>query len=108
MYKGSGMANQRASGQKAVIVMLQDDFLDIIDESLPQMGFSDRSSFIREAVRQRLIRDGVPVPSSLVAAPSRAGKGGRPRKSATPPVAMVSEEVTDYETQPKKRGKSKR
>lgn len=97
------MANQRAAGQKAVIVMIQDDFLDIIDDSLNQLGFTDRSSFIREAVRQRLIRDGVPVPASMTAAPSRAGKGGRPRKDSG--VALVREEVVEYN--PKKKPKSK-
>lgn len=83
--------------------MIQDDFLDIIDDSLPQLGFADRSSFIREAVRQRLIRDGVPVPASMIAAPSRAGKGGRPKKEKG--VALVREEVVEYE--PKKKPKPK-
>lgn len=88
------MANQRAAGQKAVIVMIQDDFLDIIDQNLSQMGFSDRSSFIREAVRQRLARDGVAIPPSMTAAPSRAGKGGRPRKSSD--AALVREPSVEY------------
>lgn len=94
------MANQRAEGQKAVIVMIQDDFLDIIDQNLAQMGYPDRSSFIREAVRQRLVKDGVPVPPSMTVAPSRAGKGGRPKKDSG--VALVAEPVVEYNPKKKK------
>ena len=60
--------------------MIQEDFLGVIDDSLAHLGYSDRSSFIRDAVRQRLERDGVPVTLSAAIAPSRTGKGGRKKK----------------------------
>jgi Arc/MetJ-type ribon-helix-helix transcriptional regulator len=87
------MPNQRASGQKAVIVMMSEDFLSLIDGSLSALGFSDRSSFIREAVRAKL-----GATPQVAAAPSRAGKGGRPRKSDVP---LVAEEAVPYTLQKK-------
>jgi len=86
------MPNQRAAGQKAVIVMMSEEFLDLIDASLPVMGYSDRSSFIREAVRVKL-----GAPPLIAAAPSRAGKGGRPKSSDVRDfTALVSEGDVEY------------
>jgi len=87
------MANQRAPGQKAVIVMMDLNFIAAIDESLPGMGFSDRSSFIRAAVREKLGPGRVATSATM--APSRAGKGGR---AAT---MLAREEPVDYRATPK-------
>jgi len=83
------MANQRGADQKAVIVMMSEEFVDLIDSSFPTLGFSDRSAFIREAVRVKL-----GAAPALAAAPSRAGKGG-PK-----PTVLVREEIEPY--RPKK------
>lgn len=72
------MPNQRASGQKQVIVIMKEDFLHKVDANLEAMGFGDRAQFIRQAVREKLMRYGVAVSLEEIAAPSRAGKGGRP------------------------------
>lgn len=95
------MPNQRAAGQKAVIVMMSHEFLDLIDGNLQRLGFSDRSSFIRDAVRVKL-----GASPSVAAAPSRAGKGGRPKQSDLESfTALVSEPGTEYKTKkpPKKK-----
>lgn len=81
VYKVRAVPNQRAAGQKQVIVVMKRDFLQTIDENLEKMGFSDRSQFIRTAVMEALRRSGYKVSTDLSVAPSRAGKGGRKKKS---------------------------
>lgn len=77
--------------------MMSHEFLDLIDGNLKRLGFSDRSSFIREAVRVKL-----GASPSVAAAPSRAGKGGRPKKGDVESfTALVSEEKTEYKTKKK-------
>ena len=76
------MPNQRASGQKQIIVTMKEDFLSIVDGNLEQMGFGDRAHFIRTAVLEKLARAGIEVAPVLSTPPSRAGKGGRPAKKA--------------------------
>ena len=49
-----------------------------IDSSLQKVGYSDRSSFIRDAIVEKLQREGVEISYEISLAPSRAGKGGRP------------------------------
>lgn len=38
---------------------------------LPRLGYSNRSDFIRQAIIEKLRRDGIDVPASYAAAPSR-------------------------------------
>lgn len=72
--------NVRASGQKQVIVIMSEEFLSDIDGSIESLGYSNRAEFIRQAVLEKLAKAGVQVEKSKAAAPSRAGKGGRPKK----------------------------
>jgi hypothetical protein len=58
------------------------EFLRKIDANLQAMGFGDRAQFIRQAVREKLLKYGVTVSLEEIAPPSRAGKGGR--KKLTP------------------------
>ena len=58
---------------------MKEDFLSLLDGNLEQMGFSDRANFIREAVYEKLRANKVDVDKILSIAPSRAGKGGRPK-----------------------------
>lgn len=90
MYKGS-VPGQRGSGQKQVIVVMKESFLSIIDGNLERMGFSDRAAFIRKAVAEKL---GV-TDKSLITPPSRAGKGGRPRKVVEMPRPEEASKVAD-------------
>jgi len=60
---------------------MKEDFLNKIDRNLESMGFGDRSNFIRKAVEEKLERHKIYVDKSESAPPSRAGKGGRPKKA---------------------------
>jgi len=73
------MPNKRAKGQKGVLVNMRETFLDEIDRSLPEAGYSDRSTFIRDAVYEKLVAMGFDVAAIEKTAPSRVGKGGRPK-----------------------------
>ncbi len=70
--------------QKGMILMVSESFLAEIDKAYPNLGYSDRASFVRAAVHEYLKENGVNLPMSYRAAPPRAGKskGGRPRKAA--------------------------
>jgi hypothetical protein len=72
------MPNQRSKKQKAVLVMMEEDFRDEIDAALRLAGFSDRSAFIRAAVYRRLEELGIKIPPGLYLGPSRKNKGGSP------------------------------
>lgn len=100
------MPSQRAPDQKQVIVIMRDAFLDEIDRAVNQLGFNDRASLIRTAVYEKLQKDAaIDIPIALTTAPSRAGKGGRPKKTkdSKPPVKMLAAEPEPtYTTNPKK------
>ncbi len=64
----------RSEGQKQVLVMMRQEFLDEIDKAFPLAGFNDRSSFIRDAVYQELVKMGIKVPIMLKTAPDRTKK----------------------------------
>lgn len=74
------MPNVRAKDQRGILIMMDQQFRDEIDAAFPRFGYTDRSTFIRDAVYKRLGEMGVSLPASLKAAPSRAGKGGRSKK----------------------------
>lgn len=73
--------------QKAVLIMMDENFLAEIDAAYPRLGYSDRATFIREAILKLMAFHGYNLPVSYKAAPSRAGKGGRPKKSTLKPVS---------------------
>lgn len=56
--------------------MMDEDFLRDIERSLARAGYSDRSSFIRDAVFEKLATNGIRVDYQRALAPSRSGKGG--------------------------------
>lgn len=74
------MPNKRAKGQKGVLVVMRASFLEKIDAALSQAGYNDRSSFIRDAVYEKLTGLGYPVNLEEKTAPNRAGRGGRPSR----------------------------
>lgn len=77
------MSTMRAPGQKLISVPMNEKFIEQIDAALHKVGYSDRSSFIRDAIVEKLHAGGVPIPVELSLAPSRTGKGGRPPLSAS-------------------------
>ena len=74
--------NLRHSNQKLISISMNEKFIEKMDSTLFKMGYSDRSSFIRAAIVEKLQAAGVKVPRVLSLAPSRVGKGGRPARAA--------------------------
>ena len=74
------MPNQRAPGQKPIIVMMKEEFIAEIDGNLGKLGYGDRATLIREAVIEKMVKMGIEVPKEFSTPPCRAGKGGRPIK----------------------------
>lgn len=72
-------------------VRVDDELLDEIDRV---RGSMSRSDFVRLATYNALKEAGTSLPESIISAPDRAGKGGRPRKEKG--VALVREEVAEY------------
>ena len=73
------MSNPRSDGQKQILVMMRQEFVDEIDEHVVSLGVA-RSDFIRQAIYDEMTRGGVDIPASLKSAPSRKGKGGARKK----------------------------
>jgi Arc/MetJ-type ribon-helix-helix transcriptional regulator len=66
--------------QKLISVPMNEKFIAKIDASLTKIGYSDRSSMIRDAIVEKLQKEGVEISVQLSLPPSRTGKGGRPPK----------------------------
>ena len=68
---------------RQILLLMDERFVAEIDTAYPGLGFSDRASFIRDAVLKELARKGVHLPAAYRAAPPRVGeaKGGRPKKT---------------------------
>jgi len=75
------MPSQRAPGQKQVLVLVRGPFLMAIDEKLEAMGYGNSAGLIRDTVYEKLARMGYSLTREIATAPSRAGKGGRSKKS---------------------------
>ena len=72
------MPNQRAPGQKLINVPMTQNFIDALNRSVRKAGYDDRSKFIRDAITEKLKREGFEVPAAEDRmAPDRTGKGGR-------------------------------
>ena len=80
--------------QKGVILMVDERFLEEIDAAYPDLGYSDRASFIRDAVYRLMEQHGIKLPLSYKAAPSRSGKGGRPKKAKIEAVPGTGKKVS--------------
>jgi hypothetical protein len=71
----------RGEHQKAVILMVREDFLRIIDEEYPKAGYGDRASFVRAAIYEFLTRRGIELHPTLQTPLSHGGRKakGKPR-----------------------------
>lgn len=75
--------------QILVPVPMKQAFIDELADALPRLGYGNRSDFIRDAIIEKLNREGVDLPPVIGAAPSRVGVGGRPSHRVhynTPPL----------------------
>lgn len=85
------MPNQRATGQTLIGCHLDAEFVTAIDTARAQRT---RSQFLREALYTYLRETcHMEIPSHLMYAPDRAGKGGRPRKK--PDAILNDKPATD-------------
>lgn len=84
------MPNVRRHGQKLIPIPMDQRFIDEIDRAYQQIGHNDRSSFIREAIREKLAREGFIVAREITLAPKRTKK----REEANPdPTSSVVEVI---------------
>ena len=49
-------------------------FIDHLNAAVEKLNYGDRSKLIRDAIVEKLNREGIETPKSLSAAPVRAGK----------------------------------
>ncbi len=64
----------RGEKQKAVILMVREEFLREIDDAFPKAGYSDRASFIRDAVFEFLAKHGKKLPPIIKTPLSHGGR----------------------------------
>ena len=68
--------------QVLVPVPMKPEFIKELSDALGRLGYSNRADFIRDAVLEKLEREGEKIPASIAAAPVRTGKGGPKRAVA--------------------------
>jgi len=93
--------NQRAAGQKLLPVTVDEKFLRELDAGLAQAGYRNRFQFIRDAIIEKLIRAGVPVPKELALPPHRIGKSAMAKLRY--PAHQPSRFELNERAEPKKR-----
>ena len=64
--------------QKLVNFFARVDFIAFLNAHYRACGYSDKSKFIRDAIREKLLLEKHVMPIELTLAPSRIGKGGKP------------------------------
>jgi hypothetical protein len=65
------MPNQRAKDQQLLPFAAKRQFVDEFDAGLVQIGCSNRSQFIRDAICEKLARENIHIPKQLASAPGR-------------------------------------
>ena len=68
------MPTRRTSGQKLVPIPMSQKFINHLNAAVEKLNYGDRSKFVREAIVEKLNREGIETPKHLAAAPVRAGK----------------------------------
>lgn len=86
---------------------MKEKFIEGIDQALEKIGYSDRSSFIRDAIAEKLRSEGINLPTELRLAPSRAGKGGRPRHASQQAEKSAASQAAEPTGPSKGRGKAR-
>ncbi len=76
------MAGKRALGQKLIPVPMRKEFIEHINAAVEKLNYGDRSKLIRDAIVEKLNREGIETPSGLAAAPVRVGRKSRDRRKS--------------------------
>ena len=74
------MPARRTSGQKLVPIPMSQKFIDHLNAAVEKLNYGDRSKLVRDAIVEKLNREGIETPKSLAAAPVRVGKRQGPRR----------------------------
>ena len=61
---------------------MRKEFIEHINAAVEKLNYGDRSKLIRDAIVEKLNRDGIETPPSLAAAPVRVGKASRDRRKS--------------------------
>jgi hypothetical protein len=69
--------DKRAAGQKLIPVPMNEEFIEHINAAVSKLNYGDRSKLIRDAIVEKLNREGIPTPFSMGAAPPRVGRSSR-------------------------------
>jgi len=91
------MANQRAKNQQLLPFTVKREFLSQLDSALQQINVANRSQFIRDAILEKLKREGIHIPPNLASAPprtlsptpNRAARKAAPQVSSVKPSALT-------------------
>lgn len=70
---------------------MSEEFIRELDRIYPLAGYDDRSKFIRDAIYEKLEREGFELPPGIRLAPSRAGKGGAIKYRIRPQRAEMND-----------------
>ena len=60
------------------------EFIEHINAAVKKLNYGDRSKLIRDAIVEKLNREGIETSPSLAAAPVRVGKTSRDRRKLRP------------------------
>lgn len=72
--KTSDVPGQRAVRQKLIPVPMSEEFIEHVNAAVKALNYGDRAKLIREAIVEKLNREGFETPENLAAAPVRVGK----------------------------------
>ena len=53
---------------------MSEEFIEHLNTAVKKLNYGDRSKLIRDAIVEKLNREGIDTPESLAAAPVRVGK----------------------------------
>ena len=56
---------------------MRKEFIEHLNAAVEKLNYGDRSKFIRDAIVEKLNREGIETPSSLASTPVRFGKKPR-------------------------------
>jgi hypothetical protein len=93
VYKFCAMPNQRSPDQKLLPFTAKGQFITELDGALRKLKITNRSQFIRDAIKEKLCRLGIEIPDELVAADDRFGKGGPKPKTSSAATAKAQKAV---------------
>ena len=65
---------KRSPGQKLIAVPMSEEFIDHVNMAVRTLNYSDRAKLIRDAIAEKLEKEGIPTPQHLAVAPARVTK----------------------------------